>query len=65
MLVHTDSFPIDDAQNILIELEHFYTGLKSSYIGIKNGPTSLVDRAWHWHILNTQMYLQMMFLDGL
>jgi hypothetical protein len=56
MLVNSDGFSEVDAKNILIELEKFYTGVKLSRGQLKRGPTSLIDSAWHWHILNTRMY---------
>ena len=56
MLVNNNGFKEVDAKNILIELENFYTGVKLSRGQLKHGPTSLVDSAWHWHILNTRVY---------
>jgi hypothetical protein len=45
---------LDDALNTIIELEHFYTLLKNT--DIMYPPSSMVDKAWHQHILHTTMY---------
>ncbi len=45
----------EDALNTIIELEHFYTLAKNNYEG-KWVPSVMVDKAWHHHILNTEMY---------
>jgi hypothetical protein len=45
----------EDALNTIIELEHFYTLVKNKYGG-KWEPSVMVDKVWHHHILNTQMY---------
>ena len=49
----TDGMSSIDASNAIIELEHFYTGVK---LGSEGGPSHSVDQAWHAHILNTPMY---------
>jgi len=43
----------EDAVNSIIELENFYTGLRNNLNG---SPSEMIDKAWHAHILNTQMY---------
>ena len=45
---------LDDALNTIIELEHFYTLFKNT--DIMYSPSSMVDKAWHQHILHTTMY---------
>jgi hypothetical protein len=45
----------EDSLNTIIELEHFYTLIKMNFDG-KQVPSAMVDKAWHHHILNTQMY---------
>ncbi|CAF1474125.1 unnamed protein product [Rotaria sordida] len=45
----------EDALNSIIELENFYTGLKSK---LRGSPSEMVDKAWHAHILNTPMYFR-------
>ncbi|CAF3385249.1 unnamed protein product, partial [Rotaria sp. Silwood2] len=44
-----------EALNCVVELAHYYTAIKHG----KNGsPSKMVDKAWHAHILNTQMYME-------
>ncbi|CAF0778340.1 unnamed protein product [Adineta ricciae] len=50
-----DHMSREDALNSIIELEHFYTGLKNDLNG---SPSEMVDKAWHAHILNTKMYFR-------
>jgi hypothetical protein len=45
----------EDSLNTIIELEHFYTLIKMNFDG-NQVPSAMVDKAWHHHILNTQMY---------
>ena len=45
----------DDAMNTIIELEHSYTLIKMNDKGTFS-PSAMVDKAWHQHILHTQMY---------
>jgi hypothetical protein len=45
----------DDALNTIIELEHFYTLIKSN-ANATFAPSTMVDKAWHQHILHTQVY---------
>jgi hypothetical protein len=45
----------EDSLNTIIELEHFYTLMKMNFDG-NWVPSAMVDKAWHHHILNTQMY---------
>lgn len=46
----------EDALNTIIELEHFYTLVKNDYKNKTLAPSVMVDKAWHHHILNTEMY---------
>ncbi|CAF1194532.1 unnamed protein product [Rotaria sp. Silwood1] len=44
----------EEAVDSVDELAHYYTAIKHG----KNGsPSKMVDKAWHAHILNTQMYM--------
>ena len=43
-----------DIRYTIAELEHFYTVVKNT--DGMYGPSPIVDKAWHHHILNTKMY---------
>jgi hypothetical protein len=45
----------DDALSSVIELEHFYTLIKNN-ANATFSPSAMVDKAWHQHILHTEMY---------
>ena len=45
----------EDALNTIIELKHFYTLVKNNYGGMWES-LAMVDKAWLYHILNTEMY---------
>ncbi len=51
--LQVEGMMLEDAENTILELENYYTGLKN---GIQSGPSFVVDQAWHTHILNTRMY---------
>lgn len=50
-----DHMPHEDALNCVAELAHYYTALKHGKVG---GPSEMIDKAWHAHILNTPMYME-------
>lgn len=54
-LQYEEHMSSDDAINTIIELEHFYTLTKNNPNDVFS-PSTMVDKAWHQHILHTQMY---------
>lgn len=54
-LQYEEHMSSDDAINTIIELEHFYTLMKNNPNDVFS-PSTIVDKAWHQHILHTQMY---------
>jgi 2-polyprenyl-3-methyl-5-hydroxy-6-metoxy-1,4-benzoquinol methylase len=47
----------DDAKNCVLELEHFYTGIKYKIIdSILDHPQTAIKNAWETHIVYTSMY---------
>lgn len=54
-LQHQEHMNDEDALNTIIELEHFYTLIKNTVNGTF-APSTMVDKAWHQHILHTKMY---------
>ena len=45
----------DDSLNTITELEHFYT-FRKNHKDDFHAPSSMVDKAWHQHILHTSMW---------
>ena len=47
----------DDAKNSVLELEHFYSGIKFHIIDNRTDhPQTAIKNAWEIHIINTRMY---------
>lgn len=47
----------DDAKNCVLELEHFYSGIKYKIIDNSiDHPQTVINNAWEIHIMNTPMY---------
>lgn len=54
MLITYDAMTDEEATQVIYELENYYTGLRDKILDC--GPPAQIDKAFHWHILNTRAY---------
>ncbi len=54
MLITYEDKTEDEAKKLIDELENFYTGLRDKILDC--GPPGEIDKAYHWHILETRAY---------